>query len=131
MARLPKGYLDMGRAEYAAYNSDTLRAVYVELREIVRYTMGNGPADSAIRAQRPSAMVKVVKPVDRVMAVKSVECKCERCKGTGTYRWGACVNGRMSHSASCARCNGKGRMDFGDMRRGRAYDNHAICRAAR
>ena len=123
MANLPKGYLEMGRDEYAALDVPTLRAVYAKLREIARYTMGAEDADSAIRAQNP------VEPVDWVVAVKRVECKCRRCKGSGVYEWGACVNGCMTHSASCARCAGKGHMTFDDMRRGRAYDNHAIRRA--
>jgi len=125
MTILPKGYLEMSRDDYAALDVETLRAVYAELREIVRYTMGREDADSAICAQNP------VSPVDWVVAVKRVTCGCRRCRESGTYEWGACINGRMSHSAPCARCGGKGRMTFDDMRRGRAYDNHAICRAAR
>jgi class 3 adenylate cyclase len=37
----------MGREDYAALDVETLRAVYVELREIARYTMGRESADSA------------------------------------------------------------------------------------
>jgi hypothetical protein len=120
---LPKGYLEMDRADYAALDVETLRAVYAELRDIVRYTMGKDSADCAIRAQSP------VTPVDWIVAVKAVTCKCARCNGSGVYFWGACLNGRMEHSAPCARCNGTGQMDFDDMRRGRAYDKYAICRA--
>lgn len=127
MANLPKGYLEMGRDEYAALDVETLRAIYVKLREIVRYTMGKDCADNAIRY---SPVEPPRGPVDWVVAVKQITCKCERCRGEGTYYWGGCVNGRMSHSAPCARCAGKGTMTFDDMRRGRAYDNHAICRAA-
>ena len=128
MSILPKGYLDMGRAEYAALELGVQRAVYAELREIVCYTMGNENAESAISY---CVVGSAATPVAWIMAVKAVECKCRRCKGGGTYRWGACVNGRMSHFAPCARCGGDGTMTFDDMRRGRAYDNHAICRAAR
>lgn len=128
MPNLPKGYLEMGREDYAALDVPTLRLVYAELREIVRYTMGKDHADFAIRCaylcNAPES------PVEWIMAVKRVTCKCARCRGEGTYYWGACINGRMSHSAPCARCGGKGTMTFDDMRRGRAYDNHAICRAA-
>jgi hypothetical protein len=122
---LPVGYLEMGRDDYAALDVPTLRAVYAKLREIVRYTMGKDSADSAICAQSPDT------PVDWVVAVKAVTCKCARCNGSGVYSWGACINGCMSHSAPCARCNGKGQMDFDDMRRGRAYDSYAIARACR
>jgi hypothetical protein len=123
--RLPKGYLEMDRAGYADLDSETQRAVFAELREIVRYTMGKDGADSAIVA------AGLRRGHDWIMAVKAVKCKCERCRGTGTYSWGACINGRMTHSGSCARCGGNGVMTFDDMRRGRAYDNHAIARAAR
>ena len=129
MPNLPKGYLEMSREDYAALDVPTLRVVYAELREIVRYTMGTDNADLVVSR----AFIGGVKttPVKWVMAIKGVTCKCERCRGSGTYYWGACINGKMSHSAPCARCGGKGWMDFDDMRRGRAYDNHAICRACR
>lgn len=125
MAKLPKGYLEMGREDYAALDVETLRAVYAELREIARYTMGREAADCAVKAQNP------VTPVDWVVAVKQVTCECARCAGSGVYSWGACINGRMSHSGPCARCDGKGIMTFDDMRRGRAYDAYAIARACR
>jgi len=129
MPKLPKGYLDMGRDEYAALDVETARAVYAELREIVRYTMGKDHADSAIRCAFACDAPEV--PVEWILAVKRVRCKCERCRGTGTYYWGACINGRMTHSGPCARCGGNGEMTFDDMRRGRAYDNHSIARACR
>lgn len=124
--KLPKGYLDMGRDEYADLDLDTQRAVYVELRDIVAYTMGKDAADIAIAKQ-----VDACAPEGWLIAVRAVTCKCERCRGTGTYSWGACINGRMTHSAPCARCGGDGKMTFDDMRRGRAYDNHSICAACR
>ncbi len=127
--RLPKGYLDMGRDEYAALDVKTARAVFAELREIVRYTTGKDCADSAISHAYAPPTVDYFPQVDWILAVKQVTCVCERCTGTGTYSWGACINGRMTHSTSCARCGGKGHMDFDDMRRGRAYDAHAIARA--
>lgn len=123
MSKLPVGYLDMAPVDYAALGMDTLRAVFAELRDIAYYTMGKDCADDAIKARCP------VTPIDWVMSARWVECKCKRCKGSGTYHWGASINGKMSHSAPCARCGGKGHMTFDDMRRGRAYDRHAIARA--
>ena len=124
MTKLPVGYLDMDRADYDGLDIGTLRAIFSEARDIVHYTMGRDCADDAIKARCP------VTPTDWIMAVKRVTCKCPRCF-SGTYYWGACINGKMSHSAPCARCSGKGRMNFDDMRRGRAYDRHAISRACR
>lgn len=129
MTRLPKGYLDMGRDDYVALDFKVQCAVYAELCEIAHYTMGTKYADASISTSYDDGWH--LGPVGWIMAVKAVTCKCERCRGTGTYYWGACINGRMTHSAPCARCGGKGWMTFDDMRRGRAYDNHAIARAAR
>lgn len=123
--KLPKGYLEMGRDEYAALDIETQRRVYAELRDIAYHTMGKEDADFAILRQKP------VDPVEWIVAVKQVSCGCRRCRETGTYSWGACINGKMSCSAPCARCGGKGWMDFDDMRRGKAYDGYAIARAVR
>lgn len=120
---LPKGYIDFD--DYSDLDVSVVREVYAKLREIARYTMGTVEADLAIAAFAP------VTPNDWCVAVKRVECSCHRCKGSGIYEWGACINGRMSKSAPCARCGGNGRMTFDDMRRGMAYDNYAICRACR
>jgi len=125
MSKLPVGYLDMGYHDYADLEVETLRAIFAELREIAYYTMSKLDADKAIAAAIP------IMPVDWVMAVKAVKCECKRCHGSGTYYWGACINGKMSKSGPCARCGGDGHMTFDDMRRGRAYDNHAIARACR
>ncbi len=124
MTKLPKGYLDMDCDGYAELDMDTQRVVYAELRDIVAYTMGRDRADIAIAKE-----VDDHAPEGWLAAIKRVTCKCERCRGSGTYSWGAQINGRMTHSASCARCGGDGVMTFDDMRRGRAYDEHAIQRA--
>lgn len=124
---LSKGYLDMDRCDYAALKVEKLRIIFIELRDIVRYTMGKDAASLAV-AERVGLSPT---PIDWIMAIKSVVCRCERCKGTGIYSWGACINGCMSHSASCARCAGKGYMTFDDMRRGKAYDVFAIIKACR
>lgn len=120
---LPKGYLDFGRADYADFSIGRCRAIYAELREIVRYFLGAEKTDAAVSAFKP------ITPTDWLVAIKRVECKCERCRGEGIYYWGACINGKMTHSAPCARCAGKGRMNFDDMRRSKAYDRYAIVRA--
>ena len=125
MTTLPAGYLTMDYADYDALEVDTLRAIFAELRDIARYTMGKGRADSAVKQAMPNT------PAGWLEAVRALKCTCERCKGSGTYSWGASINGKMTHSAPCARCAGKGYMTFDDMRRGRAYDNHAIARACR
>lgn len=129
MPKLPKGYLDMDRADYDGLDIETQRAVFAELREIVRYTMGKDHADSAISDKYNDHTSK--DPVEWILVIFRVTCRCERCRGSGTYSWGACINGRMTHSSPCARCGGDGKMTFDDMRRGRAYDNHSIRAACR
>jgi DnaJ-class molecular chaperone len=39
---------------------------------------------------------------------RSSSAGCWRCNGTGVYRWGVSVNGRMSHEGPCFRCVGGG-----------------------
>lgn len=34
--------------------------------------------------------------------------KCEKCGGTGTYRWGACINDHYQFSGVCYDCDGTG-----------------------
>lgn len=106
MTKLPRGCLDMDRAEYADLDNDTQCAVYAELREIARYTMGKDAAESAIRYR---VMGSTNTLVTWILAVKRVTYRCERCRGTGTY------------SGVCGSCGGKGHMNFDDMRRSRAY----------
>lgn len=125
MAKLPKGYLDMAREDYEAMPLDTLRAVYVKVREIAAYFMGQEGATEAARAFHP------ITGVEWIEAMFRVKCRCERCGGTGVFHWGAVINGSPSHSAPCARCAGKGTMDFDDMRRSKAYDAYAIVKACR
>jgi DnaJ-class molecular chaperone len=52
--------------------------------------------------------------------------KCCKCEGTGTYRWGAVVNGRPSKSGPCHSCGGTGRQSGKDIRRNHAYNRHKL-----
>lgn len=62
--------------------------------------------------------------LERVAHVTRHQEKCERCRGTGVYGWGASVNGKMEHSGPCFRCEGKGFQTAEDERRNDYYDNH-------
>lgn len=53
---------------------------------------------------------------------------CEKCKGTGQYRWGAVVNGKASKSGECYSCRGTGKQTRGDIQRNRTYNRHKIVR---
>lgn len=35
-------------------------------------------------------------------------CKCDKCGGTGTYVWGAVINGRPQYAGVCFKCDGAG-----------------------
>jgi len=123
MSRLPKGYLDMDSSEYSELSIDTQREVFTALRDIIGYNIGADDARALIKMSGP------VTPVEWIMACKGVRAKCTRCRTTGIYSWGACVNGKMSCSGTCNRCAGKGYLTFDDMCRNKAYDNYAIRRA--
>ena len=51
---------------------------------------------------------------------------CDRCSWTGTYRWGATVNGKIAHEAECYQCQGKGYQDQEDQKRNYGYNMHLI-----
>ncbi len=119
--KLPRGYRDMERDEYAALDIETARAVYRACLDVVGYYV-----DKSLVTVVPK---EPKEPADWIVAVKRVVVPCTRCACTGTYCWGGTVNNVPVHSAECARCAGKGKLTFDDMRRGIAYDNHAIVRA--
>lgn len=51
---------------------------------------------------------------------------CVKCRGTGTYSWGACVNGKMSNSGPCYSCQGTGRQDGRQIRRNKSYNHFKL-----
>ncbi len=122
---LPAGYLDFDPDQYTALPVEIQREVYRAMRAIVRYTVGRAEVNAHMMVIPPET------PVEWIMSIKRLTCMCERCRGTGEYAWGACVNGKMTNTGPCFRCNGKGIMNFDDMRRCKAYDNYAIARACR
>ena len=62
-------------------------------------------------------------PYEYVRAIKKAMVPCDHCDGSGWYKWGACINGKMTHSDICFRCQGKGKMDADDCVRTRGYHN--------
>lgn len=52
--------------------------------------------------------------------------QCAKCRGTGEYRWGACVNGRMTNVGPCHSCRGTGQQQARDILRNRAYNRHKL-----
>ena len=52
------------------------------------------------------------------------EHRCTKCGGSGIYRWGACINGKMSKEGPCFECEGKGYTTVADRRRTAAYWSH-------
>ncbi len=127
---LPKGYFDLGREALEALPVSVARDVYAKHVEAAKYHGGSVSVNAYVQGLKESnSPNKPVSPADWILAIRAYRCDCARCRGTGTYSWGAQINGRMEHSAPCARCAGKGWMTFDDQRRGAAYDAHAIRRA--
>ena len=52
--------------------------------------------------------------------------QCAKCKGTGTYSWGAVVNGKPAHSGTCFSCRGTGRQSSKQIRRNRIYNSYKL-----
>lgn len=67
--------------------------------------------------------------VDTVSIAASTKVTCTHCGGTGVYKWGASVNGVMTHSGPCYQCEGKGYQTDADQRRNWGYQNYAIGQA--
>jgi DnaJ-class molecular chaperone len=53
---------------------------------------------------------------------------CPKCRGTGTYSWGAVTNGKPAHQGPCHSCRGTGRQSRSDIHRNYAYNRHKISR---
>jgi hypothetical protein len=53
---------------------------------------------------------------------------CEKCRGTGVYRWGANVNGRSANSGPCYSCQGTGKQSTRQIKRNRTYNRHKVAR---
>jgi DnaJ-class molecular chaperone len=55
---------------------------------------------------------------------------CAKCHGTGEYRWGTVVNGRVSNVGTCNACRGTGAQTWRDIYRNRAFNKHRIAQLA-
>ena len=55
---------------------------------------------------------------------------CCKCHGTGTYHWGAVVNGVPSKSGTCFSCRGTGRQSSRQIRRNRTYNRFKVAEIA-
>ena len=51
---------------------------------------------------------------------------CEKCLGSGQYRWGAIINGVASKSGQCHSCLGTGQQTQKDIHRNTAYNRHKL-----
>jgi len=47
---------------------------------------------------------------------------CCKCKGTGVYKWGAVVNGKVSKEGPCWSCQGTGKQDKAQIKRNYGYN---------
>ena len=56
--------------------------------------------------------------------VNSKPGRCEKCRGTGTFGWGASVNGKMTHSGTCYSCRGTGKQDATQIARNACYNRN-------
>jgi len=55
---------------------------------------------------------------------------CGKCRGTGSYSWGAIVNGKASKSGTCFSCRGTGKQSTTQIYRNRTYNRHKIAAIA-
>jgi DnaJ-class molecular chaperone len=53
---------------------------------------------------------------------------CGKCRGSGVYGWGACINGKMQFSGPCHSCGGKGTQTKADIKRDHGYNYYKLRR---
>ena len=98
------------QATDAAQRLTTARTCYVEMRaEIAELKRLREPEPDRAIELAPAAGVP-----------------CNKCKGTGTYHWGAqdIATGQYEHSGQCFQCAGTGTMKEADTKRTNAYWRH-------
>ena len=115
----------LGCDELSELPVETLRGIFRTYRKTMGYVTTRADIADALACADPKT------PAEWVIAMRGMTTNCDRCRGTGTYSWGACVNGRMEHSGTCFRCQGKGYLTMSDSRRCYGYDNYAISTACR
>lgn len=109
---------------------EELRAAYRAARADLCYDNATpGEVDDAAR-EIVAKMPGGVTPQNFVEALEHVRCPCRRCAGTGRYVVGTENGSPKFGGGECFRCGGTGEQDLADARRNRAYDRHALARAA-
>jgi len=56
--------------------------------------------------------------------------RCEKCRGSGLYCWGAVVNGKPEKSGPCHSCRGTGQQSARDIARNHSYNRFKISQIA-
>jgi hypothetical protein len=56
---------------------------------------------------------------------------CGKCRGTGQYGWGPCVNGKMKHTGTCFSCRGTGKQNRNQIMRNRTYNRYKVAAIVR
>jgi len=56
--------------------------------------------------------------------------RCEKCRGSGRYCWGAVVNGKPEKSGPCHSCRGTGQQSARDIARNHSYNRFKIAQVA-
>jgi hypothetical protein len=115
----------MPNTETQEMTVEELRGEYRKLRRNAVQFMGRESFDDQVSGMIPGNAT----PEEYVYAAERVTCDCERCQGSGVYSWGACVNGKMTHTGDCYACQGKGYLNQDDFKRNWAYWRHAVVRA--
>jgi hypothetical protein len=68
-------------------------------------------------------------PMQWVLSAREASTECERCRGTGVYKWGAVVNGKPTHTGTCYQCCGAVRQGQDDYKRNYGHILYSISRA--
>jgi hypothetical protein len=109
-----------------------LRAAFKRMREAGRFIFGRA-WDAAVETKLASRglTIDTATTTDWIDAAESTTLVCEKCHGTGDYRWGAfdLIKKTSAHSGPCYQCSGSGVQDIDDMFRNRSHVLYSISRA--
>lgn len=113
---------------------EELRKEYRKIQRRFLRWVSKETLDEAVReevAKLNDGLVAGADPELWVKAIKRTTVPCDHCPGDGTFRWGAVINGKPSHSGKCFHCAGKGRMSAADCARTATYHEHIITNTLR
>jgi hypothetical protein len=109
------------------WDAESLRAIYRKIQSDSPLSMRDFNV-AARTHMPPDAPLRGATPRHWIQAALAVHTTCDKCNGTGVYRWGGAATPSTpnvpAHSGVCYACGGKGIQRHDDWVRNANYWNH-------